>query len=47
MKKGGDFSSNMPRDIFAEHDEFMRIMKEYYDRENTAPQIGEYNPNYK
>lgn len=34
MTKGGDFSSKMNKDIFAEHDEFMRIMKEYYDKQN-------------
>lgn len=30
MKKGGDFSSKMSKDIFTEHEEFMRIMKDHY-----------------
>lgn len=30
MKKGGDFSSKMNKDIFVEHEEFMRIMKDHY-----------------
>ena len=47
MNKGGDFSSKMPKDIFAEHEEFMRIMKEYYDKENTMPHLGEYKVGYK
>ena len=46
MKKGGDFSSKMSKDIFAEHEEFMRIMKEFYDKQNKMPHLGEYNVNY-
>lgn len=47
MKKGGDFSRKMDKDIFAEHEEFMRIMKDFYAAQNRVPHLGEYNVNFK
>lgn len=46
MKKGGDFSRGMTRDIFGEHEQFMKIMKNYYEKENTTPHLGEYNVDF-
>ncbi|KAL4460483.1 hypothetical protein ABPG74_000234 [Tetrahymena malaccensis] len=47
MTKGGDFSNKMQKDIFAEHEEFMRIMREYYDKQNKIPHLGEYEVDYR
>lgn len=47
MRKGGDFSSKLSKDAFSEHEEFMRVMKAYYDEQNKMPHLGEYKITYK
>ncbi|EGR32225.1 hypothetical protein IMG5_091730 [Ichthyophthirius multifiliis] len=47
MKKAHNFAQNMKKDEFAEHEEFMKIMHEFYEKEKKRmPHLGEYDVIY-